>query len=157
MFGFNSFASAPFNSFVSNVYGANIIENISSETDTEAVIATFNSVISETFSVNESETQQQTYAVAIAEAISNFADINSETQTFAVAVLEQIISESDIDVSVLVYLVSINENIAAESDIDAVIANFTTAVTESLSAADSPFGMKIFNTCLLYTSPSPRD
>ena len=150
MFGLTVFAQAPFNAFNSNIYGGLVSEGISSESDIDAVIATFNSVITEPISsFVDSQTVQQIYGVQITEPISNFADsMPQPAQTYAVIVSEQIVTETDSEISIFVFTATINENISADSDIDSVIANFSSVIKEGINVADSPFGQKIFNTVI---------
>jgi len=113
MFGLAPYSKAPFAAF-STVYADSVSEAIISETDSEAVVATFITVITEAI-LALSDAPSYTYLVSSTENIST-ADVNSAVGAFVGAVSE-----------------SINP-----ADFASVVASFVSAITEANTMGESP-------------------
>ena len=114
MFGINAFSQAPFAAGpYRNVYGAGITESIISETDSEALVATFITAVSEALTVADSSAF--TWNLFDTENL-NAADSQLGIGNFAGSILESY----------------------AIADIPAAIASFISLISESSSVADSP-------------------
>ena len=88
MFGINAFSQAPFAAGpYNNVYGSGITEAIISETDSEALVATFFTAISEALTAADSSIASKVFIDSVNDAITA-ADSQLGIASFAGSVLE---------------------------------------------------------------------
>jgi hypothetical protein len=114
MFGFTAFSQAPFSSSgAGNIWGDSVNESIIAETDSESLVATFITAVSEALTVADSSAF--TWNLFDTENL-NAADSSTVVGSFAGSVLE---SYSIVD-------------------LPSAIASFISLISESSSVADSP-------------------
>ena len=83
MFGINAFSQAPFAAGpYQNVYGAGISESITTITDSEALVATFITVISEALTAADSSVASKVYIDTVNDSITS-ADAQIGTASFS--------------------------------------------------------------------------
>jgi hypothetical protein len=115
MYGLSPYSKSPY-AAIGTVYAASVSETIIAETDSEVVVATF--------------------ITAITEAISAMADLPAYT---GLASITENLTSNDVNASAGNFVGSISESINS-SDIPTVIANFISAISESNTLNDAVIG-----------------
>ena len=137
MYGLNPYSQSPY-AAIGTVYAASVSETIIAETDSEVVVATFITAITETISAM-ADLPAYTALAAITENLTS-NDINAATGNFVGSVLESITS-ADIPTVIANFISAISESNTLN---DIVISGWNVAITENIGLSDSSTGFGTF-------------
>ena len=137
MYGLSPYSQSPY-AAIGTVYAASVSETIITETDSEVVVATFITVITEVISAM-ADIPFYTGLASITENLTS-NDVNAAAGNFVGSVSESI-NSSDIPTVIANFISAISESNTLN---DAVIGGWNVAITENTGLADSSTGFGTF-------------